>query len=259
MARESDNPLLDDANQGGAEHAEGANGMAQSDKSAASSSEKETASRKHWSWWGAMAGLIIAVLFSTSVFLNDMVMHNTPLIGHYLPVGVTGIVLVLVLIGLVFSKIRKRRMRFFSGRSLGLVVIYLLLVCGIAGRGFLDHFTTTLVLPYHLARITPGWQGDKTANPPKPGIVDQVPEGLLADVKADSEKVLDSFCMGNDKTTFPFDSLGCIQSSLRLLAAPPLLPRGSGNRCRTHRPPPVESARKPPLSHGSVFRIAVTR
>ena len=101
---------------------------------------------------GLVGGLLIAALGH----INDEFMHLSRLVGHFFPISVFGMVLLVALTvnPLLFLLRPAWRLR---SAELATVVAIMLVCCGIPG-GLMQSFTPTLALPSHLNRLLPGWR-----------------------------------------------------------------------------------------------------
>ncbi|HEX2949312.1 MAG TPA: DUF6785 family protein [Armatimonadota bacterium] len=135
-----------------------------------------------------LLGLLGAAFICGTSYFNDAVMHQTYMVGNNMPLAVYGaLVLFLLLINPLLYFIGKRFS--FSGRELAVVLVLTLSACCIPGSGLLRTFTTSLIMPYHIARTTPGWGDHK--------ILERVPSRMFPAVnKQNEDKVLDGFVRG---------------------------------------------------------------
>lgn len=98
---------------------------------------------------------LIVLFFGPIVFFNDMIARNTFLVGNYLPVFVSG---GLLLICIAMSPLRKRFM--LSRLELGFATAVILFACGVPGRGLMHYFNTSLMMPHTFGTNNLTWQGD---------------------------------------------------------------------------------------------------
>ena len=118
-----------------------------------------------------MLGLIGAVAIGSLTYFNDAIMKQTALVGHQLPTSVFGglILFLLVFNPLVFALRRKPAL---TGSELAVILVITLAACAVPGRGMMQTFTSTLVMPYHLQHSYTGMDGT----------VDVTPERMLVDL-----------------------------------------------------------------------------
>ncbi len=134
-----------------------------------------------------LLGLLAAALVCGFCYFNDFVMHQTFLVGNYMPISVFGGLLVfLLLFNPLLWRVWKRLA--LSGRELSVIVALTLAACYVPGRGLMHYFFTFMMLPHHYARTDPGWK--------KHNIVDLAPKQMLADVSEDESEALNGFIQG---------------------------------------------------------------
>ena len=139
-------------------------------------------------WRAAILGLLGAVLICGLTYLNDAVMHQTYLVGNNMPLAVYGtLVLAILVLNPLLARFGKRLP--LSGPEMAVVLALTLAACCIPGSGLMRTLSCSLVLPYHYARVTPGWTEHH--------LLERVPEGLLAHVTpANESEVLNGFVQG---------------------------------------------------------------
>ena len=104
--------------------------------------------------FGIMLGLVIAAV----TYFNDAVVHQTYLIGSLLPIGVFGVLALLLMANMA--------VRYFGTRwpirpsELAVITAIALAVCGWPGSGFFRAFTTDLAMPAQLIKNNVSWQAD---------------------------------------------------------------------------------------------------
>lgn len=103
-------------------------------------------------------GICGVVVLCGVTFYNDMVIRGSFLVGSFLPASVFGTLpLVLLVVNPILA--RWRRNAALTARELGVIVAMVLFACSIPGRSLMHYFTNVLMLPHHLARTKPAWQG----------------------------------------------------------------------------------------------------
>jgi hypothetical protein len=109
-------------------------------------------------------------------------------VGNNMPISVFGglIVFVVFLNPLLLRLFRKRGS--FTGAELALILVMTLGACCVPGSGLMRTFTSTLIMPHHYARLTPGWRSEN--------IIDLAPKRMLVDVSQDPDRVLNGFVQG---------------------------------------------------------------
>ncbi len=132
-------------------------------------------------------GLLAAVLICGFCFFNDFIMRQTFLVGNYMPISVYGGLLVF-LIAINPLLLRLWKGAAFAGAELAVIIALTLAACYIPGRGLMHYFTTSLMLPHHYERTTPGWKDA--------GVVQMAPKRMLADVSRNESEALNGFIQG---------------------------------------------------------------
>jgi len=133
-------------------------------------------------------GLLGALFVCGYTYFNDAVLRQTMFVGNTMPLSVYGGLLFFVLaVNPLLRYLRKRWA--FTGAELALALVITLAACCIPGSGLLRTFTSTLIMPRHYERLTPGWHDN--------GVLDHVPRKLLVEIDEDQENiVLDGFVQG---------------------------------------------------------------
>ena len=108
-------------------------------------------------------------------------------VGNFMPISVYGfLVLFLALIYPLLARIHKSLA--LRPGELAVILAMVLASCAIPGSNLLRLLTPSLVMPHRFEKTEPGWQ--------KQGIMELVPDGMLADVSQDEETVLNGFARG---------------------------------------------------------------
>lgn len=132
-------------------------------------------------------GLIGVAFVCSYTYFNDWIMRQTMFVGNFMPISVYGfLVLFLALIYPLLARIH-RSLALKPG-ELAIILGMVLASCAIPGSNLLRLFTPSLVMPHRFEKTEPGWQ--------KQGIMDMVPDGMLADISRDEETVLSGFTRG---------------------------------------------------------------
>lgn len=122
-----------------------------------------------------LLGIIGAAAICAVTFFNDFVVRGTFLIGNFMPVGVFGPLLLLVLVANPLLR-RAARRAALTGQELAVAVAVVFFACYVPGRGLMHYFTNVLMLPRHQARLNPAWQSEPT----RLAVADVDDAGLLA-------------------------------------------------------------------------------
>ncbi len=132
-------------------------------------------------------GLLGVVFVCCYTYFNDWIMRQTMFVGNFMPISVYGfLVLFLAFIYPLLARIH-RSLALRPG-ELAVILGMVLAACAIPGSNLLRLFTPSLIMPHRFEKTEPGWQ--------KQGVMDMVPDGMLADVKGDEERVLSGFTRG---------------------------------------------------------------
>ncbi len=144
-------------------------------------------------------GLVGVILICGLTYFNDAVLHQTNMVGNFMPISVYGGLLLFVII---FNPLLRRigERWALSGTELAVVLALILSACCLPGSGLMRVFTSALVLPYHWAKITPSWQADPSGTNPwrqtRP-LIEQIPPYLLTQVTPENDNdVLTGFIQG---------------------------------------------------------------
>ena len=101
---------------------------------------------------------VCSIFIAACGYINDAVLYLESFTnGSLLPIIVIGTLALFVmvfnpLLGLVSKKLQ------LKGGELALIVAVSCAACSIPGRGMLEQFTHTMVMPYHWERVTPDWK-----------------------------------------------------------------------------------------------------
>lgn len=132
-------------------------------------------------------GLGCAALLNGFCYFSDFILRQGFLVGSYLPIPVYGgLLLFVLLVNPVFLRCSRRLA--YTGREQAVVIALVLSACYVPGRGLMHYFTTLQMLPHYHQQTTPGWR--------RTGVVELVPERMLADPEVDGGKALDAYIRG---------------------------------------------------------------
>lgn len=149
-----------------------------------------------------LIGFAAALFIAGAGYVNDHVLalesFNN---GHQIPIIVIGsLFLWVVLVNPVLGHVRQSLA--LRPAELALIVILAMAACGIPGRGLMEQFAQTVVMPHHWNRVSPGWQAA--------GLLDLAPERALVDPEPEHD-VLNRFMTGAEAPqrdpTGPLDRL----------------------------------------------------
>lgn len=124
-----------------------------------------------------LIGLVSALCIAGFGYINNQIIRLEPLeSGHLIPVAVIGLLLMLVGLNALLFHVAPRHC--FRPAELAVVGLMAMIACSVPGRGLMEQFTTSLVMPIHLNRLNPGWQENK--------LLDYMPSDLMADGRTKS-------------------------------------------------------------------------
>ncbi|MBT3381983.1 MAG: hypothetical protein HN742_25735 [Lentisphaerae bacterium] len=134
-----------------------------------------------------LLGLTGAAFVCGYTYVNDVVLKQTKFIGNHLPLSVFGgLVLFLLLVQPALRKLRERWA--LTPTELMVVLALTLSACVIPSSGLMRYFTPALMMPHHFERTEPGWR--------ESGLVQSVPDRMLADISEDGDRALNGFVQG---------------------------------------------------------------
>ncbi|TVR47693.1 MAG: hypothetical protein EA425_15430 [Puniceicoccaceae bacterium] len=132
----------------------------------------------------------MGLFISAFAYFNDQVVNNTFLIGNFLPVGVFGIILlVLLVVNPLLVSIRPKLA--LKGGELAVIAAIGLAACGWPGSNLYRITTGILAMPNHLINLNSSWQSNHLMSY-IPGVSDELAQGHITDWKAFAEKIRDA-------------------------------------------------------------------
>ena len=145
-----------------------------------------------------LVGFLGAMFIAGAGYINDRILllesFNN---GHQIPIIVIGfLILWVVAINPALGKISKQLA--FHPAEIALVIILLMGACSIPGRGLLEQFTQTLVMPFHWVETKPGWR--------EQNLLGYAPKEALVDA-TDHDNVVTRFVTGSDRPSLPAPTL----------------------------------------------------
>ncbi len=139
------------------------------------------------SWRSIILGLFGAAALSAVTYFNDEILKQTMLVGNLMPIAVYGsVILFVLLLNPLLARLHPRLP--LSGKELAVAMAVTLAACVVPGSGLMRTFTSSLIMPHHLQRQRSGWQ--------QADIVGQAPEGMLVDITADENRILNGYIQG---------------------------------------------------------------
>ena len=135
-----------------------------------------------------LLGLLGACFVCGFTYFNDVVMRQSAFVGNYMPIGIYGgLILFILTINPLLHRLAPGHV-FGAGEMAVMLTLTLAAAC-IPGPGLMRAFTATQIMPHHYSRVEPGWESQ--------GVIDMVPEQMLAEVTPDNESaVLGGFLRG---------------------------------------------------------------
>ena len=119
-------------------------------------------------------GLAAAAGVCGLTYFNDFVLRQTFLVGHHMPAGVYGTLLVFLLLNAALFRLARRMA--LTGKEIALVLGMTLVAASVPGGSLMRTFTVSLALPRHYNKYVPGWKENE--------LVDRyTPDGMLVDVE----------------------------------------------------------------------------
>ena len=104
-----------------------------------------------------LLGLFGAAFICAITYFNDAVIHQTNLVGNYLPLFVYGGLVIFVLTLYPLGRLIFRKWA-LTGTEVVVILALMLCACCIPGSGLMRIFTTTLVTPTQYVLKNPAWQ-----------------------------------------------------------------------------------------------------
>ena len=134
-----------------------------------------------------LLGLLGTCSICCFTYFNDAILRQPLFVGSNMPVPIYGglIFYLLVLSPLLVALFKNLAL---SGKELAVIISLMLASCCVPGGGLLRIFTTSLMLPHYWVKIQPGWQED--------GMIEMIPEQMLADVSQNPDEALNGFIRG---------------------------------------------------------------
>ncbi|MFA9478584.1 DUF6785 family protein [Phycisphaerales bacterium AB-hyl4] len=104
-------------------------------------------------------GLLLGLLVAASVYYNDYVIQQTPLLGSFLPMGIFGVIVAILLL---WNPLVSRLSALQVGPLAVPVILALSLAAsGWAGASFFRFFPTVVGTPGYWYQVNPGWQSNQ--------------------------------------------------------------------------------------------------
>ncbi|MCC5847172.1 MAG: hypothetical protein JJU29_03680 [Verrucomicrobia bacterium] len=124
-------------------------------------------------------GLLLGLFIAGFAYFNDQVVQSTFLIGNFLPIGVFGVVLLLILlVNPLLVSIRESLA--LKGSELAIITAMGLAACAWPGSNLYRTSTGILALPNHLINFESSWQSNHLMSY-VPGLSDELAQGHVRD------------------------------------------------------------------------------
>jgi hypothetical protein len=126
-------------------------------------------------------GLLLGLFIASFAYFNDQVVQNTFLIGNFLPVGVFGMVLLLMLlVNPILASLRASWA--LRGGEIAIITAMGLAACAWPGANFFRVSTGVTAMPNHLINFNSSWQANNLMSY-VPGASDELAQGHVTDWK----------------------------------------------------------------------------
>lgn len=127
-------------------------------------------------------GFLLGLFIASFTYFNDQVVYNTLFIGNFLPIGVFGLVLILVMvINPLLATIRSGWA--LRGGEMAIITAMGLAACAWPGSNLYRGSTGILAMPNHLINFQSSWQSNHLMSY-VPGMSDELAQGQVRDWKA---------------------------------------------------------------------------
>lgn len=135
-------------------------------------------------------GLLLGLFIASFTYFNDQIVGNTFLIGNFLPIGVFGVVLILLLlVNPLLVSIREAWA--LRGGEIAVITAMGLAACAWPGSNLYRTSTGILAMPSHLINFQSSWQANNLMSY-VPGVSDELAQGQVADWQAFAGRIADA-------------------------------------------------------------------
>ena len=148
-----------------------------------------------------LIGFLGAIFIASCGYINDVVLGLESFTnGQLIPIIVVGMLVLFMLVlnpllGLINRKLA------LSSRELAIIILLWSAACSIPGRGLLEQFTHTMIMPYHWNKVTAGWKPNN--------LLDYAPPKMMVDVTEENyDETVSAYIFGAPKTTEQKPPLG---------------------------------------------------
>ncbi|MCC5844582.1 MAG: hypothetical protein JJU05_10060 [Verrucomicrobia bacterium] len=126
-----------------------------------------------------LLGFLLGLFMATFTYFNDQVVENTFLIGNFLPVGVFGaVLLLLMLVNPLLASVRASWA--LKGGEIAIITAMGLAACAWPGSNFFRVSTGVTAMPRHLIHFNSSWQSNHLMSY-VPGASDELAQGHVTD------------------------------------------------------------------------------
>ncbi len=135
-----------------------------------------------------LIGLALALFISVFTYFNDAVVRGTLLIGNFLPIGIFGLVVLLLLFinPIVSGLMEKWSLR---PKELAIATAFGLAACGWPGSNFYRTAVTITAMPTHLEQTETAWRSQNVMSY-VPGGSPLLAQGQVSDWRALAQKIV---------------------------------------------------------------------
>ncbi len=102
-------------------------------------------------------GVLLGLFVASATYFNDQIIRQTMLVGNLLPIGIFGVlVLLMIVLNPLLAMISSRLA--LKASELAIIAALGLAVCGWPGSGYYRYFTGNLAMPAHHIKTKANWQ-----------------------------------------------------------------------------------------------------
>ena len=141
-----------------------------------------------------LIGFIGAIFIASCGYINDVVLGLESFTnGQLIPIIVVGMLVLFVLLINPLLGLFNRNLA-LSSRELAMIILLWSASCSIPGRGLLEQFTHTMIMPFHWNKVTAGWKPNN--------LLDYAPPEMLVDVTEENyDETVSAYIFGAPKAT----------------------------------------------------------
>ncbi len=102
-------------------------------------------------------GVLLGLFVASATYFNDQIIRQTMLVGNLLPIGIFGVLVLLMMAINPLLAMASPRLA-FKASELAIIAALGLAVCGWPGSGYYRYFTGNLAMPAHHQKTKANWQ-----------------------------------------------------------------------------------------------------